>query len=168
MNSAAQSVSSRQPGVSFHELFAYTDWLAQRWFAYFEENPAALDIDIGGRTGTMRELVLHISRAEDNLTRMLRDEPRDSERNVEGAIGAIRAYHEETREKLTDFMSQMSETTLNQQVGFYGGRTASKRKVLTQIFLHCVHHWAQVAIEVRQAGFPALTPQDIILTDVME
>jgi uncharacterized damage-inducible protein DinB len=79
MSGAAQSVSSRQPGVSFHELFAYTDWLAQRWFTYFEKHPAALDVEIGGRTGTMRELVLHICRAEDNLVRMLRNEPRDNE-----------------------------------------------------------------------------------------
>jgi len=34
--------------------------------------------------------------------------------------------------------------------------------------LHSVHHWAQVAMEVRQAGFPVGKPQDIIITDVME
>jgi uncharacterized damage-inducible protein DinB len=168
VSGAAQSVSSRQPGVSFHELFAYTDWLAQRWFTYFEKHPAALDVEIGGRTGTMRELVLHICRAEDNLVRMLRNEPRDTERNVEGSAGALRAFHQENRGKVAEFMSQMTETTLNEQAEFYGGCKASKRKILTQIYLHCVHHWAQVAIEVRQAGFPTSTPQDIILTDVME
>jgi len=31
-----------------------------------------------------------------------------------------------------------------------------------------VHHWAQVAMEVRQAGFPVGKPQDIIISDVME
>jgi len=165
---AARSVSSRQPGVSFHELFAYTDWLAQRWFAYFEQNPAALDVEIGGRTGTLRELVLHISRAEDNLIRILKNEPRDNERSVEGSVSALLAFHHDNHGKLAEFMSQMTEMTLNEQVEFYGGRKASKRKILTQIYLHCVHHWAQVAIEVRQAGFPTSTPQDIILTDVME
>jgi len=45
---------------------------------------------------------------------------------------------------------------------------ASTRKVLAQAALHSVHHWAQVAMEVRQAGFPTEKPQDIIISDVME
>jgi uncharacterized damage-inducible protein DinB len=167
MSGAAQSVSSRQPGVSFHELFAYTDGLAQRWFAYFEQNPAALDIEIGGRTGTLRELILHISRAEERLIAYLVNGPKPDERHVESGVSALRAFYQENREKLAEFMSHMTETTLNEQVEFYG-RKVSKRKVLAQLYVHCVHHWAQVAIEVRQAGFPTSTPQDIILTDVME
>ena len=49
-----------------------------------------------------------------------------------------------------------------------GTRTVSNRKMLAQAALHSVHHWAQVAMEVRQAGLPAGTPQDIIITDVLE
>jgi uncharacterized damage-inducible protein DinB len=40
--------------------------------------------------------------------------------------------------------------------------------MLAQAALHSVHHWAQVAMEVRQAGFPTGKPQDFIVTDVME
>jgi uncharacterized damage-inducible protein DinB len=43
----------------------------------------------------------------------------------------------------------------------------SERKTLAQAVLHGVHHWAQVAMEVRQAGFPTETPQDIIASPVM-
>jgi len=40
--------------------------------------------------------------------------------------------------------------------------------MLSQAALHSVHHWAQVAMAVRQAGFPTGKPQDFIVTDVME
>jgi uncharacterized damage-inducible protein DinB len=50
----------------------------------------------------------------------------------------------------------------------FGPVSKSNRKLLTQTVLHSVHHWAQLAMEVRQAGFPTNEPQDIIITDVME
>ena len=40
--------------------------------------------------------------------------------------------------------------------------------MLAQAAPHSVHHWAQVAIKVRQAGFPTTKPYDFIVTDVME
>ena len=49
-----------------------------------------------------------------------------------------------------------------------GAVTVSERKILTQAVLHSVHHWAQVAMEVRQAGFPTERPQDIIASPVMK
>ena len=49
-----------------------------------------------------------------------------------------------------------------------GPTTASNRKILAQAVLHSIHHWAQVAMEVRQAGFPTDRPQDIIISPVME
>jgi uncharacterized damage-inducible protein DinB len=54
------------------------------------------------------------------------------------------------------------------QVKAFGPATASNRKILTQALLHSVHHWAQVAMEVRQAGFPTEMPQDIIISPVMD
>jgi uncharacterized damage-inducible protein DinB len=168
MSGAAQSVSSRQPGVSFHELFAYTGWLAQRWFAYFDQNPRALDIQIGGRTGSVRDLALHISLAEERLLQYLFNDTSETDRKDDGSVANLRALHQQNREKLADFMSHMSESTLNEPVEVFGGRKVSKRKVLTQIYLHPIHHWAQVAMEVRQAGFPTSTPQDILITDVMD
>jgi uncharacterized damage-inducible protein DinB len=49
-----------------------------------------------------------------------------------------------------------------------GPATITRRKILSQVTLHSVHHWAQIAMAVRQAGFPTQKPLDIILTDVME
>ena len=55
---------SSEPAISFRELFAYTDYLANRWFAYFSEHETALAINIGGQTGTLRSLVEHIVQVE--------------------------------------------------------------------------------------------------------
>jgi len=46
--------------------------------------------------------------------------------------------------------------------------TVSNRKVLAQAILHSGHHWAQVAMEVRHAGFPTEMAQDIIASPVMK
>jgi uncharacterized damage-inducible protein DinB len=57
-------MNSQPPSVAFADLLAYTDFLAVRWLNYFKQNPAALDIDVGERTGTMRDLVNHIFQVE--------------------------------------------------------------------------------------------------------
>jgi uncharacterized damage-inducible protein DinB len=49
-----------------------------------------------------------------------------------------------------------------------GQVTASNRKILAQATLHSVHHWAQVAMKMREAGFPTEKPQDIIASPVMK
>jgi uncharacterized damage-inducible protein DinB len=113
-------------------------------------------------------LALHISLAEERLLQYLFNDTSETDRKDDGSVANLRALHQQNREKLADFMSHMSESTLNEPVEVFGGRKVSKRKVLTQIYLHPIHHWAQVAMEVRQAGFPTSTPQDILITDVMD
>src|SRR6516225_9637209 len=63
-SSSGGPMVSSEPAISFRELFAYTDYLANRWFAYFSEHETALAINIGGQTGTLRSLVEHIVRVE--------------------------------------------------------------------------------------------------------
>jgi len=57
-------MNSPEAALSFRELLAYTDYLANRWVDYFRENSGALDIDIGGKTGSLRELVHHVFMVE--------------------------------------------------------------------------------------------------------
>jgi len=42
-------LSVPEPAISLRELFAYSDYLANRWTGYFKEHPAALDVDVGGQ-----------------------------------------------------------------------------------------------------------------------
>jgi uncharacterized damage-inducible protein DinB len=69
-------------------------------------------------------------------------------------------------QKLTQYIDTANEETL-QQMRKLGSVTVSERKILSQAVLHSVHHWAQVAMAVRQAGFPAAEPQDFIVSPVM-
>ena len=59
-----QSMNTSEAAISFRELLAYTDYLANRWVDYFGENSGALDINVGGKTGSLRELVHHIFMVE--------------------------------------------------------------------------------------------------------
>jgi uncharacterized damage-inducible protein DinB len=155
-----------EAGVSFRELLAYTDYLAVRWMAYFAQNPAALDINIGGKTGTIRVLVDHIFQVEHFFAnRLLR---KDSSSKPESSTPEeLLRLHQTSYKQLLNYMASVDDEELN-RTQTVGPTTASNRKILTQAMLHSVHHWAQVAMEVRQAGFPTQKPQDIIITDVMK
>jgi uncharacterized damage-inducible protein DinB len=158
------------PSISFRELFAYSDHLANRWIAYFKQHPAALDVDVGGQTGTLRTLVGHIFDVENFFAALLLEEGparpvRDN--NASRSLDDLLRAHQQANGKLLRYLSSVSNEELQRKHGF-GPVTASSRKILAQAAMHSVHHWAQVAMEVRQAGFPVEKPQDIIITDVME
>jgi uncharacterized damage-inducible protein DinB len=161
-------MNSPEPAVAFRDLLAYTDYLAQRWLEYFKQHPAALDIEIGGTTGTIRYLVGHIFRAERYFAdRLSETEPPPSQKLEEPALEELQRLHQEGHQGLARYLATTREDALRGTKAF-GPVTVSNRKILTQAVLHSVHHWAQVAIEVRQARFPTEKPQDIIISPVME
>jgi uncharacterized damage-inducible protein DinB len=163
-------MSDYVPSLAFADLLAYTDYLAQRWLSYFEQNPAALEVEIGGRTPRLRGLVVHIFQVEDFFSDLLLQEGAGATarpQQMEGKpLGELRSIHQQAHKKLTQYIESASEERL-QRMRTLGPVTVSERKTLAQALLHGVHHWAQVAMEVRQAGFPAEKPQDIIASPVM-
>lgn len=161
-------MNANEPAISFRILFAYSDFLAQRWLSYFKEHTAALDIDVGGRTGSIRNLVSHIFQAEQFFVQRLLGEQAPAPQKLEGqTLEELELLHKNAHEGLNRYVASADEKQLDQTQAF-GPLTVSNRKVLVQAALHSVHHWAQVAMEVRQAGFPADKPQDIIISNVME
>jgi uncharacterized damage-inducible protein DinB len=76
--------------------------------------------------------------------------------------------HKTAHAQLVSYSTTASDKDLQKMQLFGPVNRTSNRKILAQTVLHSVHHWAQVAMEVRQAGFPVGRPQDIIMTDVME
>jgi|SRR6516162_1889540 uncharacterized damage-inducible protein DinB len=156
-----------EPTISFVELFAYTDYLANRWFGYFTEHGAALEINVGGKTGTLRNLVKHIVQVEEFFaSRLLEQRPAEDEPESAG-LAHLLQMHNDANRKFEAFLRASGDEKLH-STQMLGTRKVSNRKILAQAALHSVHHWAQVAMEVRQAGFPAGKPQDFIVTDVME
>ena len=161
-------MSMPEPALAFRDLLAYTDFLAQRWLNYFQQNPAALDVNVGGRTGAIRDLVGHIFQVEEFFALRLLQEASPTLQNLASpALEDLRGLHAAAHQKLAQYISFASEEAMRQKQTL-GSRTVSNRKILAQAVLHSIHHWAQVAMEVRQAGFPSEAPQDIIASPVME
>ena len=48
------------PALSYFELLAYTGEETRRWRAYFDQNPKALEVSIGGERKDVRGLVTHL------------------------------------------------------------------------------------------------------------
>ena len=164
-------MSDQVPSLAFADLLAYTDYLAQRWLSYFERNPAALEIDVGGRAGTVGGLVTHIFQVEQFFADLLLQEGAGGTgrpaQMASPSLEELRRMHQDAHKKLKQYIDSASEDAL-QRTRTLGPVTVSERKTLAQALLHGVHHWAQVAMEVRQAGFPAEMPQDIIASPVMK
>jgi len=157
--------------MSFRELLAYTDYLAGRWLNYFQKNPAALEVDVGGRTRTLRDLAAHIFQVEEFFANFLMQEdavgmgrPAQMEAT---SLEELQRMHQDSRGKLEHYIATATEEKL-EKMRVLGPVTVSNRKVLAQTVLHSVHHWAQVAMAVRQAGLPTERPQDIIASPVMK
>ena len=159
-------MSPREPAISFSELFAYTNYLANRWFGYFTEHEDALGINIGGQTSTLRNLVEHIVQVEEFFaSRLLGQEPTEKPEN--SGLTDLLQMHKDANGKFETFLNASDDDRLR-DTQMLGSRRVSNRKMLSQAALHSVHHWAQVAMAVRQAGFPTGKPQDFIITDLME
>jgi uncharacterized damage-inducible protein DinB len=156
-----------EPAITFHELLTYTDHLANRWMDYFAQNPKALDINIGGRTGPLLELVNHIFTVEQFFAGRLRQ--KEPPAKLESpTLQTLMELHKVALAELKAYVTSATDEDLHRTQSLGQSGTVSNRKILAQVALHCVHHWAQVAMAVRQAGFPADTPQDFILTGIME
>jgi uncharacterized damage-inducible protein DinB len=131
-----------------------------------------LEANTGGKAGTLRELATHIFQVEQFFATLLLQDGAGSSRppaarTEKVELEELQHMHQDALGKLEQYIGSATEEAL-QQMRTLGPVTVSSRKILTQTVLHSVHHWAQVAMEVRQAGFPTERPQDIIASPVMK
>lgn len=156
-------------GVSFDALFAYLDEEAEKWEKWFAENPAAFDVKIDiANVGDARGLTHHIFAVEQLYVRRLRFEPPITPDQVSREPAAkLFAVGKTARVDLRAIASEKGEAGLDETYTFktltYGDITASYRKCLTQVALHSIRHWAQLATALRQAGFKQPWGHDFLL-----
>lgn len=159
-------------GVSFRDLLAYNHGETERWHKFFVQHPQALEIDAGGQTGKVGKLVGHIFQTELYFSSRLvaKDLPKEDYDPNSDSIDDMFYLHERAHGMLAHFLSTADENDLSKtyKFEFGGGFEATARKMLMQVFWHGINHWGQVAMLVRQAGFEAGHPHDIIVSSAMK
>jgi uncharacterized damage-inducible protein DinB len=151
------AMSDPVPSLAFADLLAYTDYLADRWLNYFDRNPGAFDIDVGGKTESLRDRVTHIFQVENFFADLLLQEGAGSSRppaQIPGqSLEELRGMQQEAHKKLAQYIASTNDEAL-QRTRTLGSVTVSNRKTLTQALLHSVHHWAQAPWRYAKPGSP--------------
>lgn len=157
-------------GIPFRELLDYTDEETRRWKEFFAKNPAALEVatDVQG-SGTVRVVVTHIFIAELIFGAAVLGEPRpDYTKLPQSTLDEIFAIGDEARRKMRAFIARADEKQLAEKLPFGPAGEVSRRKLLAQALTHGMRHWAQLATELRRAGYPTDWIHDWLMSPVVE
>jgi uncharacterized damage-inducible protein DinB len=160
-------------------LFSIDEWIrhnaaeTSHWHEWFKRNPAALDVPIDiAQTKNVRELVLHIVAVDRRYAeRLCGREPTPYEALPTDADGLFAAA-QESFDRLRKYAQQACQEDLRRVIEFptrsAGMLSASKRKILLHTLMHSVRHWAQLATELRKAGYKTDWQHDLLMSDVIE
>ena len=159
--------------LSFEVLLEYTSIEHHRWHDWFEGNPATWEIPFASQPmDTIGRVVNHIFGVELRYTQRLRDEEVSDwpELFAHTSIEDVFALGDNARAMLVDYLSNAAEQELDRILTFKtltaGMVSASKHKIASNIFLHGIRHWAQIATALRQSGHATRWPHDMLLTDI--
>ena len=158
--------------LSYKTLLELTSTEHHRWRDWFVEHPKAWALPFAtGRMATIGELVLHIFAVELRYAqRLLDQEVTPWEEFTQKSIEEVFELGDHARGQLVDFLTNAPEKELDKILTFQtltaGTVTASKHKIASNIFLHDIRHWGQIATVLRQNGFTDQWPHDMLLTDV--
>lgn len=159
--------------LSFRVLLEYTSIEQHHWHDWFLGNAEAWQIPFASPPmATIGGLVNHIFGVELRYTQRLRDE-RVSEweelvrhASIEDAF----LLGDNARALLVDFLTNAPDEELDKVLTFEtltaGTVTASKHKIASNIFLHGIRHWGQIATVLRQGGFATQWPHDMLLSAI--
>lgn len=157
-------------GITFAELLDYTDDETHRWHVFFRAHPEALNVptDVRGATN-IRELVIHIFEAELYFgNAVLGGPPVDLAGLPKSTLDQIFAIGESARRKMREFVAVASEEALAEQLPFGPAGKVSRRKMLVQALTHDIRHWAQIATDIRRAGYPTDWVHDIVMSSALK
>ena len=159
--------------LSYDFLLEFTSMEQHHWHDWFETNPKAWDVPFAAPPmGTVGGLVNHIFSVELRYTQRLRDDAVSDwqELLIYTSLEDVFAFGDNARALLVDFLTTAPEDELDRVLSFKtvtaGEVTASKHKIASNIFLHGIRHWGQIATVLRQNGFPVQWPHDALLSTV--
>jgi uncharacterized damage-inducible protein DinB len=158
--------------LSYRLLLEFTSSEQHRWREWFAAHPGAWNVPFGsGRTATVGAMVLHIFAVEKRYAERLLDLPVTEWDNF-GQTSADDVFElgDDARAQVVEFLTNAKEEELDRVLTFQtltaGTITASKHRIASNIFLHGIRHWAQIATELRQNGFADQWPHDLLLSVV--
>jgi uncharacterized damage-inducible protein DinB len=159
--------------LSYDFLLEFTSMEQHHWHDWFEANPKAWDVSFAAPPmGTVGALVNHIFSVELRYTQRLRDETVSDwqELLIYTSLEDVFAFGDNARALLVDFLTTAADDELDRVLTFKtvtaGEVTASKHKMASNIFLHGIRHWGQIATVLRQNGFSVQWPHDALLSTV--
>jgi uncharacterized damage-inducible protein DinB len=159
--------------LTFNVLLEFTSKEHHKWHDWFVSHPGAWEVPFAtGRMATVGGLVHHIFGVELRYTQRLRDQRViEWDEFNETSIEDVFALGDNARGQLGDFLTSASAAELEKILTFKtytaGEVTVSKHKIASNIFLHGIRHWGQVATAMRQNEFTDEWPHDLLLSDVI-
>ncbi len=120
---------------------------------------------------TIGGVVLHIFGVELRYAQRLLDQKVTTwEEFRQTSIEDVFELGDHARSQLVHFLTTAPEKELNSVLTFQtmtaGTVTASKHKIASNIFLHDIRHWGQIATVLRQNGFADQWGHDMLLSSV--
>ncbi len=158
--------------LRYETLLELTSTEHHLWHRWFLEHPAAWDVPFAtGRMATIGKLVLHIFAVELRYSqRLVGGEVTPWDDFSETSIEDVFELGENARAQLVQFLTTAPESELDRALTFEtltaGTVTASKHKIASNVFLHDIRHWAQIATVLRQQGFTDQWPHDLLLSAI--
>jgi uncharacterized damage-inducible protein DinB len=158
--------------LTYKVLLEVTSKEHHRWRDWFVEHPKAWAVPFAtGRMATIGGVVLHIFGVELRYAQRLLDQEVTSwEEFRQTSIDEVFELGDNARGQLVHFLTTAPEKELDRVLTFQtltaGTVSASKYKIASNIFLHDIRHWGQIATVLRQKGFADQWAHDVLLSDI--
>ena len=158
--------------LRYETLLELTSTEQHRWHDWFVERPQAWAVSFAtGRMATIGGVVTHIFAVELRYAQRLLDrEVTPWEDFRQTSIDDVFELGDNARGLLVQFLTSAPDSELDRVLTFQtltaGTVTASKHKIASNVFLHGIRHWGQIATVLRQKGFAKQWPHDLLLSDI--
>jgi uncharacterized damage-inducible protein DinB len=165
------SAADRCP-LRYETLLELTSTEHHRWHDWFVEHPEAWAVPFAtGRMATIGGVVTHIFAVELRYAQRLLDQQVTQWEDFrQTSIEDVFELGDNARAQLVDFLTSAPESELDRVLTFQtltaGTITASKHKIASNVFLHGIRHWGQIATVLRQNGFADQWPHDMLLSNI--
>lgn len=159
--------------ITFDELMRYTNAERDKWRAWLSARPEAMEIAVqpAGRLPTIGKLIDHIFLVEQrHLQRLAGARPVESTGLTGNNAPPLFAYGSSVRRELAQFIGELDEDVAEQVRTFEMRNRAvpsSARKLLFDLLLHEIRHWAQIALAVRLAGLDPPGDHDLLYSEAL-